>query len=55
MPTRGEAIGTVIALALSPAAVSSAAILGPGGQVASQIKTHHEKKEEAPPAAPPAA
>ena len=54
LPTREEAIGQVIALALSAGSRLVGAILGPGGQLASQIKTLSEKKEEAPPATAPA-
>jgi large subunit ribosomal protein L10 len=57
MPTRAEAIGRVIALALSPASRLVSQILGPAASLASQIKTHSERKpEEAAPAeTPPAA
>jgi ribosomal protein L10 len=56
MPTREQAIGQVIALALSAGSRVVGAILGPGGQLASQVKTLSEKKEEAPPeGAPPPA
>jgi large subunit ribosomal protein L10 len=55
MPTRAEAIGRVISLALSPAARLLGQISGPAGSVASQIKSIAEKKPEEPaPAAPPA-
>src|ERR1043166_5908302 len=54
MPTREQAIGQVIALALSAGSRLVGAILGPGGQLASQIKTLSEKKEEEAPAAAPA-
>jgi large subunit ribosomal protein L10 len=53
MPTREQAIGEVIALALSAGSRVIGALLGPGGQLASQVKTLSEKKEEG--AAPPAA
>jgi large subunit ribosomal protein L10 len=52
MPTREQAIGQVIALALSAGSRLIGAILSPGGQLASQIKTLSEKKEEAAPEAP---
>ncbi len=56
MPTREEAIGNVIALALAPASRLVGQLLGPAASVASQIKTISEKKEEAAaPAAVPAA
>ena len=48
MPTRAEAIGRVIGLALSPARRLASQIVGPASSVASQIKTLGEKKEEAP-------
>jgi len=48
MPTREEAIGRVISLALAPAGRLVGQILGPGGSLASQIKTVSEKKEETP-------
>ena len=51
MPTREQAIGQVIALALSAGSRLLGAILSPGGQLASQIKTLSEKKEEAAPEA----
>jgi large subunit ribosomal protein L10 len=51
MPTREEAIGRVVALALAPASRLVGQILGPAASVASQIKTISEKKEEAAPAA----
>jgi large subunit ribosomal protein L10 len=51
MPTKPEAIGRVIGLALSPAARLLSQILAPGGQIAGQIKTLSEKApEEVPPA-----
>ena|SRR5437868_8894469 len=51
MPTREEAIGRVLSLALAPASRLVSQILGPAASVASQIKTISEKKEEAAPAA----
>jgi large subunit ribosomal protein L10 len=54
MPTRIEAIGRVIQLALSPASRLVGQILGPGGQLSGQIKSISEKKEEEAPAAAPA-
>ena len=50
-PTREQAIGQVLALALSPARNLVAALLGPAGIVAGQLKQISEKKEEAAPAA----
>jgi large subunit ribosomal protein L10 len=55
MPTRAEAIGRVVALALSPASRLVGQILGPASQVAGQIKSMGEKKEEAAPEAAPTA
>jgi large subunit ribosomal protein L10 len=46
MPTREEAIGRVLSLALAPASRLLGQILGPAASVASQIKTISEKKEE---------
>jgi large subunit ribosomal protein L10 len=46
MPTREQAIGQVIGLALSAGSRVVGALLGPGGQLAGQIKTLSEKKEE---------
>jgi large subunit ribosomal protein L10 len=46
MPTRAEAIGRVLSLALSPAGRLVSQILAPAGRVASQIKTLSEKSEE---------
>jgi large subunit ribosomal protein L10 len=53
MPTREQAIGIVIGLMLGAGSRLVGAITGPGGQLASQVKTLSEKKEEA--AAAPAA
>lgn len=47
MPTRAEAIGRVVTLALSPAWRIAGALLGPAGIVSGQIKAVSEKKEEA--------
>lgn len=52
MPTRIEAIGKVIQLALSPAMRISGQLRGPGGTICGQIKSISEKKEEEAPAAP---
>jgi large subunit ribosomal protein L10 len=52
LPTREQAIGAVIALALSAGGRVVGAILGPGGQVAGAVKTLSEKKEEDTPPAP---
>jgi large subunit ribosomal protein L10 len=45
MPTKAEAIGRVIMLALAPAGRLLSQIRGPASLVASQIKTLSEKKE----------
>lgn len=59
MPTRTEAIGTILAMILGPASQIAGQIAGPAGQIAGQIKTISEKKPEETPAAggesPPAA
>jgi large subunit ribosomal protein L10 len=52
MPTRAEAIGRVITLALSPASRIASLLRGPASKVASQIKTISEKTEAAPAEAP---
>jgi large subunit ribosomal protein L10 len=49
MPTRAEAIGRVLMLALSPARRIAGQIIGPASLVAGQIKSLSEKKEEAAP------
>ena len=51
MPTRLEAIGEIVAMIMGPASAIAGCLVGPGGQVASQIATIAEKKEEAPAAA----
>jgi large subunit ribosomal protein L10 len=48
MPTRAEAIGRVVMLALAPASRLLSQIRGPASSVASQIKTLAEKSEKAP-------
>src|SRR5207253_2870571 len=53
MPTRAEAAGRVLMLALSPARRVAGQIRGPAGKVAGQIKSLSEKKPEEV-AAPPA-
>jgi large subunit ribosomal protein L10 len=56
MPTRAEAIGRVVMLALSPARRVAGQIVGPASQVCGQIKgIKDSKKDEAPADAPPAA
>ncbi|PWT84651.1 MAG: 50S ribosomal protein L10 [Proteobacteria bacterium] len=57
MPTRAEAIGRVIGLALSPASRLISQVLAPAAQVAGQIKTLAEKTvaEPAPAEAPASA
>jgi large subunit ribosomal protein L10 len=57
MPTKAEAIGRVLMLALAPASRLLSQILGPASQVAGQIKSLRDKAEgekPAEPAAPPA-
>jgi large subunit ribosomal protein L10 len=46
MPTREQALGQIVALALAPGARLAAALLGPGGMLASQLKAIEDKKEE---------
>jgi ribosomal protein L10 len=55
MPTKQEAIGRVLSLAMSPAANIVSALKGPASGVAGQVKTISEKKEETAAAAPEAA
>src|SRR5580765_6534829 len=52
MPTRQEAIASVIAAILGPASALASQLTGPACQVASQIKTISEKTAEEAPAAP---
>ena len=58
MPTKAEALGRVVMLALAPARRVAGQIVGPASQVCGQIKGIKDmKKDEAPaetPAAPPA-
>jgi large subunit ribosomal protein L10 len=57
MPTRAEALGRIVMLALAPARRVAGQIVGPASQVCGQIKgIKDSKKDEAPPAeAPPPA
>jgi large subunit ribosomal protein L10 len=57
LPTREEAIGQIVALLLSPGTNLAGAIKGPGGTLASILKTIEEKAEKggAPAEAAPAA
>jgi len=48
MPTRLEAIGRVVSLAMAPAARLVSQIKAPGANLASQIKSLSEKGEETP-------
>lgn len=45
-PNREELIGQIVGLALSPGGRISAALLGPGGKLAGQIKTVSERRSE---------
>ena len=45
-PSREELIGQIMGLALSPGAQLAAALLGPGGKIAGQIKTLADKEED---------
>ena len=55
MPTRNEAIGRVVMLALSPARRVAGQIVGPASQVCGQIKGIKDSKKDEPAEAPPAA
>ncbi|HLN30584.1 MAG TPA: 50S ribosomal protein L10 [Gemmataceae bacterium] len=55
MPTKAEAIGRVVGLALSPAARILGQILAPASIIAGQIKTLAERPAEQPEVAAPAA
>jgi hypothetical protein len=50
MPTRIEAIGKVIALALSPAQRLMAQVIAPAATIAGQVKTLTERPTESNPA-----
>ena len=54
MPTREEAIGRLLALALAPCASLLAAVKSPAGQLVGQLKAIEEKKEENASPPPPA-
>ena len=45
MPTRAEAVGRVLQLALSPASRLVGQLLGPAGRVCGQVKSKGEEKE----------
>ena len=55
MPTRAEAIGRIVMLALSPASRLVGQILGPASRVASQVKSIKDTVPEGAPAEPAAA
>jgi large subunit ribosomal protein L10 len=55
MPTRAEAIGRVVMLALSPARRLAGQILGPASRVCGQVKSLKDKPEGGAPAEPAAA
>ncbi len=46
MPTRAEALGTILGMILSPASQIVSQIVGPASQIASQIQQLSEKKPE---------
>lgn len=48
MPTRLEAIGEIVAMAMGPASQIAGCLVGPGGAVASQVATISEKGVDAP-------
>jgi len=50
MPTKAEALGRVVMLALSPASRIAGALKGPAGRVAGQVKSLSEGKKEEEPA-----
>src|SRR5581483_5527678 len=54
MPTKAEAVGRVVGLAMSPASRLMGQILAPAGNLAGQIKTLGEKTAEEPAAEAPA-
>lgn len=54
MPTRLEAIGRVIMLAMSPGSRVVGQAMGPGSRIVGQIKSLKDKPEEAAPAEPAA-
>jgi len=54
MPTKVEAMGRVVMLALAPAAKIAGALRGPAGRVAGQVKTVSEGKKEGEEGAPAA-
>lgn len=54
MPTKAEAIGRVVMLALSPARRVAGQIVGPASQVCGQIKGIKDSKKDEAPAAPSA-
>jgi large subunit ribosomal protein L10 len=55
MPTREEAIGSIIAALLAPGGELAGCLVGPASQVASQIQKIAEREPAAEPAAAPAA
>ena len=55
MPTKGEALGRVVMLALAPARRIAAQIVGPASQVCGQIKGIKDMKKDETPAASEAA
>ncbi len=55
MPTREEAIGSLVALIISPAKNLAGALKGPAGKIASILKTIEDKAKEKEGAAPAAA
>jgi large subunit ribosomal protein L10 len=56
MPTKAQALGTIVGMIIGPASQIASQIIGPASQIASQINTIAEKKpEEAPAAAAPQA
>jgi large subunit ribosomal protein L10 len=54
MPTRAEALASLLAAILGPASAVVGCLTGPASQIASQVQTLAEKKEEPAPVATPA-
>lgn len=52
MPTRAEALSTLVAMIIGPASQIASQLTGPASQVASQIETRTKEPEGAPAAAP---
>jgi len=53
MPTRAQAIATILGMILGPGAAIAGSLVGTGNQIAGQVQQISEKKEEAAPAETP--